>query len=637
MKKKFTLFLATTVLYSSTLLAQSEFYIKGYVKVRMEPGTTPVLYVAGSVTNDSSIFHNNGSIVELTGNWTNIVGTGVTPGYYESTGIERFSGTNNSIVDGKMDGTGTTNNFYDLKVNKTDATDYVSLDTNTNVKNTLEFETNGILRTDIASYGDDGNLYTREVYVLSNASGAIIGAATAANEGTKYVEGKLRRQVAVATYFYPIGIEPGVVDAGSQPIEFTFTAADNAGVVAYFQDGAQALVDTDVFSDVGTDPVQNQVDNLDACAGGLDGIIDHLTIDVHQAHEWVATPNTGSTFNYSVTVYPSNLADVNALAPNVPCASTPLRYLAKDGNVAGLSVVSAAPVWMSLNGYITPATGYTISGQTGLSIFRLHTISSAVQGELGESLLELLGTVLLQGPYNTTHDIMDTTLNTLNLLPLTDPYGLGVTADVDPNTVTDIVDWVKIEVRDATTPATIVEEVAAFVKKDGTLVGLDGASTLVGLGSLPYGTYHIAIRHRNHLGVMTGSAINFGAGSGTVDFKATSPAHGVNGTDGRKEVETGVWALWAGNVNSDIYVRNAASPSDISALVAAVATHPGNTFASATYTGFSNVYSLFDVNLDGKVHNSASPSDKSIIIANVAGHPGNTFNATTYSITQQIP
>ncbi|MBK6755574.1 MAG: hypothetical protein IPG69_18780 [Flavobacteriales bacterium] len=64
-----------------------------------------------------------------------------------------------------------------------------------------------------------------------------------------------------------------------------------------------------------------------------------------------------------------------------------------------------------------------------------------------------------------------------------------------------IVDWVLVELRDADNPALIVASRSALIQRDGDVVDLDGSSAVV-MTAEP-GNYHVALRHRNHLGVMT--------------------------------------------------------------------------------------------------------------------------------------
>lgn len=113
---------------------------------------------------------------------------------------------------------------------------------------------------------------------------------------------------------------------------------------------------------------------------------------------------------------------------------------------------------------------------------------------------------------------MTTNLNTASLIPTTEPYtelgysyvgGGGETSLTSVITTNDIVDWVVVELRDATDPTMIVASKAGLVKKDGTIVNrLDGTSA-IGFPFASGGSYYVAIRHRNHLSVMSAAAITF--------------------------------------------------------------------------------------------------------------------------------
>ncbi|MEM9992177.1 MAG: hypothetical protein AAF738_10460, partial [Bacteroidota bacterium] len=124
--------------------------------------------------------------------------------------------------------------------------------------------------------------------------------------------------------------------------------------------------------------------------------------------------------------------------------------------------------------------------------------------------------ILLQGAYNGLD--MTTNLYTASLLPETEPYSstgytfVGGGSELAPSSVLaqgDLIDWVVVELRDANVPNTVLASKAALLKKDGSVVNhLDGISPI----SFPFpvdNPYHIAIRHRNHLGIMTGSAVRF--------------------------------------------------------------------------------------------------------------------------------
>lgn len=111
--------------------------------------------------------------------------------------------------------------------------------------------------------------------------------------------------------------------------------------------------------------------------------------------------------------------------------------------------------------------------------------------------------VFLQGAFNGTD--MDNTLQVSNLIPTNNPYGSSETVS---SLAADVVDWVTIEIRDAANSATILANRAALLRKDGQVVDLDG-SLGVSFTGLTASSGYVAVRHRNHLGVMTDNVISF--------------------------------------------------------------------------------------------------------------------------------
>ena len=95
---------------------------------------------------------------------------------------------------------------------------------------------------------------------------------------------------------------------------------------------------------------------------------------------------------------------------------------------------------------------------------------------------------------------MTTILRTHNLIPPTSPY-LDVPAMVT-SIPTGVTDWVRLELRDPAAPSTSTTfKASAFIKSDGTIVGLDG----VALPKVKNGfaTSVVVLSHRNHLPIRT--------------------------------------------------------------------------------------------------------------------------------------
>ncbi len=120
--------------------------------------------------------------------------------------------------------------------------------------------------------------------------------------------------------------------------------------------------------------------------------------------------------------------------------------------------------------------------------------------------------VMLQGAYNGTD--MNTTLQTGNLLPESHPFtnpAYGHTGTENITTASlpaDIVDWVLVEIRDPSDNTNVIATRAGLLRKDGMILDLDGMEGLK-FTTLTVSSGFVAIRHRNHLGVMSSAVQSF--------------------------------------------------------------------------------------------------------------------------------
>jgi hypothetical protein len=163
--------------------------------------------------------------------------------------------------------------------------------------------------------------------------------------------------------------------------------------------------------------------------------------------------------------------------------------------------------------------------------------------------------VYLEGPFNGTQ--MDNVLNANNQIPLAQPYNVAPWNYAGSESVgsipnSDVVDWVLIELRDATSassaiPTSIIGTQAAFLLKDGSVVTTDGGSILNFNVTLNHDLY-VVVWHRNHLGILSANAISQSGGVFNYDF-STSLAQVYNGGVGYKEISTGVYGMVAGDAN----------------------------------------------------------------------------------------
>ncbi|MBK9147315.1 MAG: hypothetical protein IPM12_05765 [Flavobacteriales bacterium] len=246
--------------------------------------------------------------------------------------------------------------------------------------------------------------------------------------------------------------------------------------------------------------------------------------------------------------------------------------------------------------------------------------------------VEIAARVLLEGPYSTVTGLMGDALRAASLLPTTEPYtalgytymgspGAGgtVSGDVFASVGNDaIVDWVLVELR-GTSGVTTLRRCAAMVQRDGDVVALDGSSP-VRIQANP-GSYRVAIRHRNHLGVMTGSAVALGSTPPLIDFTSTSMSTyggGAQRTIGSKRV------LWPGETTGDGVVKYIGANNDRDPILVAIGgSTPTNTV--------SNVYSPLDVNMDGQIKYIGANNDRDVILTTIGGSTPNAVRV------QQLP
>lgn len=223
----------------------------------------------------------------------------------------------------------------------------------------------------------------------------------------------------------------------------------------------------------------------------------------------------------------------------------------------------------------------------------------------------------LQGPLQ-ANGTMATGLNAAGLLPGSSPYpalGFPSVSSIDraatPTMLTasgdrTVVDWVQVELRDKFAPSTIVATRSGLLLRNGRVVDMDG-STLRLRGADDQ--YFIAVRHRNHLGVMTASAIPLSSATATtVDL--TLPGTLCYGTDARASVY-GMRALWCGDVAHDGSVKYTGTANDRDPVLVAI----GGTVPTLTIAGYRSE----DVGMDGTVKYTGANNDRDPILVNIGG------------------
>lgn len=208
---------------------------------------------------------------------------------------------------------------------------------------------------------------------------------------------------------------------------------------------------------------------------------------------------------------------------------------------------------------VGPGTYYAFVYDSGAGCY--NTDNSTAQVKVSTSLcassVQLNLKVALQGAIQTvpSDDIMRSDLQTYfgnsGLLPITSPYGdLATCPEInDASKMSAIVDWVKVEIRDAVDPSILLESKSLLLFVSGSVINLDGTTHPIFTSqSKPV---RIVVKHRNHLAIMSNPIQNFSAGS-TVSYDFTtalSQASNEFGDPVQMVQKNGIWCMSSADVN----------------------------------------------------------------------------------------
>ena len=250
--------------------------------------------------------------------------------------------------------------------------------------------------------------------------------------------------------------------------------------------------------------------------------------------------STGTYSNASVGVRVLGVADPNKppMISDYVAAHWPVTKTGITGTVTLTGQYATSDISgteANLRGYFFNGTDWTSTGEAHDAALNRVTVPIATaSGDVAgmDKFVLTRAKVFLQGAYNSVTGVMSDALRTpTNLIPLTDPYrsapftanfihvanaiaetaAASVFAD-QAFTDNNIVDWVFLELRNSTVSPgnTVLQTRSALLKRNGDIVDVDGTSPVT-FNNLINGTYTIAIRHRNHLGISADPATNLKA------------------------------------------------------------------------------------------------------------------------------
>jgi len=288
---------------------------------------------------------------------------------------------------------------------------------------------------------------------------------------------------------------------------------------------------------------------------GLQSAIDSL-IQVHQTHIYGASSRDYLS-RFSTPYYESFASGYASTTLFYQLMGAPTgRDVLVAVNFAGdtldvthginMTAVADGDVFVDLLGHANQAFMRVSGG-------RVHFVLPPRSYSVWAEGVQLKSKIYLQGPFDATTDEMSTALNSSGVIPLTSPFSQ------DRRSLTslpaDIVDWVLVELR-ATPSGAAIASRSALLRKDGMIVELDGATAEIVLDASP-GNYYITIRHRNHLAVMSATAVALSSNAATL-YDFTTDVSSYYGADAALLDTTPVnlYGMYAGDANGNSQVQN---------------------------------------------------------------------------------
>jgi hypothetical protein len=264
----------------------------------------------------------------------------------------------------------------------------------------------------------------------------------------------------------------------------------------------------------------------------------------------------------------SNMSAVNYLTRywkvaqnNISGFSCNAAFTYLDADIAG----NENSLWTgAFNGTSWSRKNHATVSSNQLSGNGLSSFSDFTGGDIYsmDAKLTVNARAFLEGSWNGASGMnayLVSTDSTSTYLPRVQPYsatwGYSGTENVPGinwySSHTDIVDWILVELR-STASGSTVDQRAGFLKSDGTIVDVDGASPLAFPTASP-GAYFIVVRHRDHLSIMSASAQSLSLSSLTYNF--TTSQSQAYGTNPMKLLGTGQYGAYAGDGTYDGYIN----------------------------------------------------------------------------------
>jgi hypothetical protein len=369
-----------------------------------------------------------------------------------------------------------------------------------------------------------------------------------------------------------------------------------------------------------------------------------------------ATPATTTIYTVTSTS-DQGCISISTVAVTVNPTYNITATAAANGSISNAGISSIC-LGLNKNYVITPNAGFKISdvlvdGNSvgAVSSYNFTNVNSThtIEVSFEATIILINAKAFLSGPYISSNTIMHDSLRVKGIIPTVEPYssapyntafthvngggGEIASAGLFSTTGTNaIVDWVFVELRSAADASLVLATKSALIQRDGDIVSAaDGSSPIELKGAA--GNYYIAIKHRNHLPIMSANPIALSSVATNIDFTNTStmlytktaPNNNPSPLTGAAKVIGSKATMYAGNCNiagaykSIVTYSNLAS-SDRTSLF-------GHTGATNTVNG----YSIFDVDMNGFARFNGLNADRLVILNNCAN------SSSGLIVNEQVP
>lgn len=289
-------------------------------------------------------------------------------------------------------------------------------------------------------------------------------------------------------------------------------------------------------------------------------------VNVKDAAGNIISSNNSAQYSYAGDSTPPALISAAVLSPTsiellfseeleTSSAQTKSNYSINNGisvNSASLSTDRKKVTFTTSQHIVSQNYTVTVSNVRDLAGNVISTTStqySFVNSTVGNLKANIK--IFLQGAFQ--NGSLTTALYDNELLPSAQPYSF-VPWSYKGNeilvtgSVSAVVDWILIELRSAQNPTQVISRRAALLRSDGRIMEPNGSLGIT-FSNVLFGSYYIAVFHRNHLSVMTSAAVSFFPDNTLYDFTTSqSKAYGQNAM---AELSSGVFGMFSGDGNSN--------------------------------------------------------------------------------------